>query len=352
MKGSVPIPTTRHPVLNLLLLVGLMIGAFCVGLFVIAIYAKLTLGGADAQAVMANPAGFRQSWDFTMVSQGLLLLIGFGGAASALALLSGFRWADYFAPRRPVPLWAPLAAAVLIIVLLPVMSALVEWNAKAHFPAFLHDFEVWARASEDKAQALTKYLTQFTSPARFFIGVLVVAVVPAIAEELFFRGAIQRNLVQWFSPHIGIWLAAALFSAIHFQFFGFFPRFVLGLVLGYLYQWSGNILVPMAGHFTQNGFQLLLLYLQQRRMLSADFDPENTNALPWSWVAISAVLSAGLLYYIYQNRLPAAPTEARSISGGGVAVVTPKTPAPLVRPLGDADGRARSGDSSIGNQLS
>lgn len=359
MKGSVPVPTTRHPVLNLLLLVGLMLGSYCVGMFVIMLYARLALGGGslgeivnNLRDVTANPAGFRQGWDFTMVSQGILLFLLFGATALVFASLLGFRWADYFAPRRPVPLWAPLAAGALIIVLLPVMSALVEWNAKAHFPAFLHDFEVWARAKEDQAQVLTKYLTQFTSPGRFFIGVLVVAVVPAIAEELFFRGAIQRNLVQWFSPHVGIWLAAALFSAIHFQFFGFFPRFVLGLVLGYLYQWSGNILVPMAAHFTQNGFQLLLLYMQQRRMLGADFDPESTNALPWAWVAVSAALSAGLLYYIYQNLRPAVPTEVRSISSRGIEIQAAETSASVGRTFSANEAAPQPGDSSVENQFS
>lgn len=335
MKGFAP-PAARHPALNLLLLVGLMVGAFLMGFFLIALYAKLTLGGADMGTVMANPARFPQGWDFTMVSQGLLLLVGFGGAASALALISGFRWADYFAPRRPVPGWALLAAGTLVIVLLPLMSALVEWNAKAHFPTFLHDFEVWARASEDRAQATTKYLTQFTSLGRFLVALLVVAVVPAVAEELFFRGVVQRNLVQWFSPHVGIWLGAAIFSAIHFQFFGFFPRLVLGLVLGYLYFWSGNILVSMAAHFTQNGFQLLLLYLQQRGKLGASFDPDATTALPWPLVITSALLSAALLYFLHQRLPPPAPATMHTLSRGGVAVVSASLPVPAGRTLSAA----------------
>lgn len=338
MKGSAP-PVPLHPALNLLLLAGLLVAAFCVGLFLVVLYARLTLGGADMGAVMANPARFREGWDFAMVSQGLLLLVGFGGAASALAVLTGHRWADYFAPRRPVPGGALLAAGLLIIVLVPFMSAVVEWNAKAHFPAFLHEFEVWARASEDRAQGLTKFLTQFSSPERFIVGVLVVAVVPAVAEELFFRGVIQRNLVQWVSPHVGIWLAAAIFSAIHFQFFGFFPRFVLGLVLGYLYFWSGNILVSMAAHFTQNGFQLLLLYLQQQGRLGASFDPDNTASLPWPLVVTSAVLSAGLLYALYQRRWPAAGAPMSLLPHGGGSAASSASP-------------VGTGDSPVKNQFS
>lgn len=337
MKGSAaPSAAARHPALNLLLLVGLVLGAVCVALFGIMLYAKLRLGTTDVGAISANPAGFRLGWEFMMVSQGLTLLLGFGGAALALATVSGYRWGAYFAPRPAVAGRVLLLVALLVIVLLPLMAALVEWNAKTHFPAFLREFEAWARESETRAEVMTKYLTQFTSPGRFLVGVLVVAVVPAVAEELFFRGVVQRNLVQWFSPHVGIWLAAAIFSAIHFQFFGFFPRFVLGIVFGYLYYWSGNILVPMAAHFTQNGFQLLLLYLQQQGRLGADFNSDSNTSLPWPWAVASALLSAGLLYLIYQQLRPAAPTERHTLSGEGVAVAVAPTETPAAEePGGD-----------------
>lgn len=327
MKGSAPSPTTRHPALSLLLLLGLLLGAFCVATFAIVVYGKITLGTLNFQAILANPEGNRNGWTFMMGVQALSLLIGFGGAALAFASVSGYRWTDYFAPRRSVPGWALLAAAVLIIVLLPLMSVLVEWNAKAHFPAFLHDFEVWARASEDKNSGVIKFLTKFTTPARFLAGLFVVAVTPAIAEELFFRGVVQRNLVQWFSPHAGIWLAAAVFSAIHMQFFGFFPRFLLGLVLGYLYQWSGNILVSMTAHFTQNAFQLVLLYLQQRHVITLDLDSDKSTA-SWPLALLSAALSLGLLYYLHQRLRPAIPTEMHTLSSGGVAIATAETPVP------------------------
>lgn len=326
MKGSAPTSTTRHPALNLLLLVGLMVGAMCVAFFLMAMYSRLVLGVRDFGPIAANPAGFRQGWEFLMVSQGLTLLLGFGGSALALVSLSKMRWADYFAPRRPVPAAALLGAALLVVLMLPLLGAIIEWNAKTHFPSFLHDFEVYAREAEDRNATLMKFLTEFSSLGRFLVGVIVIAVVPAVAEELFFRGVVQRNLVQWFSPHVGIWLGAALFSAIHFQFFGFFPRFLLGLVLGYLYHWSGNLLVPMALHFTQNGLQLLALYLQQRRLLSPAFNPDDTQSMPWPFVLASAVLSAAGLYYLYRRLQPAVPTEMHTLSSEGVTV---ETAAPL-----------------------
>ncbi|SHJ34606.1 hypothetical protein SAMN02745146_2862 [Hymenobacter daecheongensis DSM 21074] len=338
MKGFVS--SRLHPVVNLLLLVVLMFAAFSVAGFLIGVLGNVLYGVGlfELGNVTQNPAAHPNGWAISMLSQGLLLLVGFGGAALALVGLMGYRWADYFMPRRPVSgLWL-LAAALLVLGSIPFMSGLVEWNAKAHFPAFMHGLEEQARELETRAQVLTKFLTRFNSTGRFLIGLLVIAIVPAISEELVFRGVIQRNLVQWFgSRHAGVWLAAAIFSAIHFQFFGFVPRFVLGLILGYLYEWSGNILVPIVAHFTQNAFQLLLLYLQQREWTTSTFDPDSTESLPLPWMLASLLLTGYLLYFLHQrwrSELVAPPTEMHVISSHGVAVAKPDAELPAGHTLG------------------
>ncbi|MCI1188584.1 CPBP family intramembrane metalloprotease [Hymenobacter sp. DH14] len=319
MKGF--LPRTLHPGLQILLLLGFMIMGACVGLTLFAGISQATFGVGllDMARITTSPETQPQGWGILMLYQGLLLLLAFGGGALALASAMGYRWAEYFSPRRLGAGWWLLAAAALIVVILPLMSVIIAWNAGAHFPAALHDFEGWARASEDRAAGLTKFLTRFNSGTRFAVGVIVIALVPAVAEELVFRGVIQKNLVRWFSPHVGVWLGAALFSAIHFQFFGFVPRFVLGLVLGYLYLWSGNILVSMAAHFTQNALQLLILYLTQRGQFGWGFDPDSTDALPWTLVLPSALLTAGLLYVLHRSMTaPAAPTQMLTIGSDGV----------------------------------
>ena len=319
MKGF--LSRTLHPGLQILMLLVLMVAGACVGLVVFSAYAQLGFGISllEMGKVVAYPAAYPQGWGLLMAYQGVLLFCAFAGGALALAWALGYGWADYFSPRRLGAGWWLLAAAVLIVVILPFMSTLIAWNAGAHFPSALHGFEVWARASEDRAADLTKFLTKFSSAGRFWVGLLVIAIVPAVGEELVFRGVIQKNLVRWFSPHVGVWLGAALFSAIHFQFFGFVPRFVLGLVLGYLYLWSGNILVSMAAHFTQNAFQLLLLYLTQRGQFGWGFDPDANDALPW-WLALpSVLLTAGLLYFLHQRMTaPTPPTTMLTLSSEGV----------------------------------
>ncbi|MBF9222869.1 CPBP family intramembrane glutamic endopeptidase [Hymenobacter ruricola] len=321
MKGF--LPRTLHPGLQILMLLVFLVAGACVGL---AVFYALAQGvfhtsGVEAGNAMLNPKAYPQAWPLLMTYQGVLLFCACAGGALALASALGYRWAEYFNPRRLGAGWWLLAAAALIIVILPFMSTLIAWNAGAHFPGALHGFEEWARASEDRAQGLTTFLTRLTSAGRLVVALVVVALVPAIGEELMFRGVIQKNLVRWFSPHVGVWLAAAIFSAIHLQFFGFVPRFVLGLVLGYLYLWSGNILVSMAAHFTQNAFQLVILYLTQHGQFGWGFDPDATEPLPWTLVLPSALLSAGLLYFLHQRMTaPAAPSAMLTLSSQGVAV--------------------------------
>ncbi len=319
MKGF--LPRALHPGLQILLLLALMVAGACVGYAIVFAWARAGFGLSmpEMGGALANPTTSPQGWGVLMMAQGVLLFSALAGGALALASALGYGWAEYFSPRRLGAGWWLLAAAVLIVVILPFMSTLIAWNAGAHFPAFLHDFEVWARTSEDKAAVLTKFLTRFNSAGRFWVGVVVIALVPAIAEELVFRGVIQRNLVRWFSPHVGVWLGAAIFSAIHFQFFGFVPRFVLGLVLGYLYLWSGNILVSMAAHFTQNAFQLVIIYLAQRGQFGWGFDPDANDALPWTLAVPSVLLTAGLLYFLHQRMTaPAAPTTMLTLSSEGI----------------------------------
>jgi hypothetical protein len=79
------------------------------------------------------------------------------------------------------------------------------------------------------------------------------------------------------------------------QFFGFVPRVFLGALFGYLYFWSGNLLVPMFAHFINNAFSVLMIYLHQKALL--DIDPVETESAPWPVVLGSAVLTAFLLYY-------------------------------------------------------
>ena len=94
--------------------------------------------------------------------------------------------------------------------------------------------------------------------------------------------------------HVAIWVGAFLFSLFHLQFYGLVPRMLLGVMFGYLYYFSGNIIYPMIAHFVNNGFTLIMLYFYQQGIV--DFNIENTDVLPWPQVIFSTGITSFLCY--------------------------------------------------------
>jgi membrane protease YdiL (CAAX protease family) len=178
------------------------------------------------------------------------------------------------------------------------MEFIIQWNQNIHLPAGFEDLENWMKSSEDTMSNLTRFLLNFQSPADFAIGLAVIAGMAALGEEIFFRGILQSLFERYIgNSHAAIWIAAAIFSFIHFQFYGFFPRLFLGAFFGYLYVWLRNIWVPILAHFFNNGWTLTMHYMYQQKQI--DIDPEQMGTMiPWWSAIISLVLVA-----FYMKRL-------------------------------------------------
>ncbi len=180
------------------------------------------------------------------------------------------------------------------------LGPVIEWNMNFQFPEFMKNFGEWAREREDALMGLTKVLTNISSPGNLIFGFIVIALIPGIGEELVFRGLIQNEFKRGTGNiHLAIWAAAFLFSAIHMQFFGFVPRLLLGAFFGYLYHWSGNLLIPMFAHFFHNGFTLMMLYLFQTGRI--EMDPESAEAAPLPWVLFGIISTFALLFYLRKH---------------------------------------------------
>ncbi len=198
---------------------------------------------------------------------------------------------------------------VIVIVFMGLNSIFIEWNQNFKFPEAL-GWEESLRAMENQLNEMTTFLTAYDSTAQLVVAFIVIAILPAIGEELVFRGIIQKELFRGTNNiHLSIWIAAAIFSAIHLQFYGFVPRMVLGALFGYLYYWSGNLTLSMLAHFVNNGFTVVALYLHQQKVI--DIDIESTESAPWPAVIFSAIFTAALLYifrkfYQQKNLTPSA----------------------------------------------
>lgn len=146
-----------------------------------------------------------------------------------------------------------------IISISPFIDMLATWNKGVHLPDSMHAIELWMVQSENAAEAITKQLLSINTWNGFAANIVIVALMAGIGEELMFRGVLQKLFIGWTkNTHAGILIAAFIFSAIHLQFFGFFPRFALGALLGYMFAWSGSIWVPIIAHSLNNAIVIIL----------------------------------------------------------------------------------------------
>ncbi len=188
-----------------------------------------------------------------------------------------------------------LAAISITFIIMPLVGIIGDWNKDIQLSFVWDSLASGMRAMEDKATQATKLIVAYNSIGEMLLVLFTVALLPAVAEELVFRGILLNDLNKTFdNVHLSVFISAFIFSFIHFQFFGFFPRLLLGIVLGYLYITSGNILVSMLMHFTNNAVVVLAMNLYAKGVL--EIDPESSKDLPTESIYISIILSSALFY--------------------------------------------------------
>ncbi|WP_423147599.1 lysostaphin resistance A-like protein [Rubrolithibacter danxiaensis] len=211
----------------------------------------------------------------------------------------------YFGFRKQIkPLLFILAVAVMIAST-PFLEGVILLNKEMHLPEAFQTVERWMKQKEDDLAKLTMQLLSMKTAAEFAINLFMIAIIPAIGEELFFRGCLQKVFIRIFKNyHTAIWITAIVFSAIHLQFYGFFPRMLLGALFGYLYVWTGNIGIPILAHFINNASAVISAYFYQQKGLSLDkINEETYNGNLLIYMA-SFVLTAVLLFLVYKIAQP------------------------------------------------
>lgn len=198
-----------------------------------------------------------------------------------------------------------LAMGVLIMVAsIPLVNALSWLNQSMSLPEVFSGLERVLQDMESQAQVLTDALTSTGDWRYLLVNLVVLAAIPAIGEELIFRGLVLRILESWTGKtHRAVWVSAILFSAMHMQFYGFVPRMVLGALLGYLFVWTRSIWVPIIAHFTNNAIALVVMFLIARQDVPQELDGFKPALIDLSILGVSLVLVAGLAWKIRQSTL-------------------------------------------------
>ncbi|HEX5001958.1 MAG TPA: CPBP family intramembrane glutamic endopeptidase [Bacteroidia bacterium] len=204
--------------------------------------------------------------------------------------------------RAPAPV--QFLTVLLMFSAVPVINALLVFNQAMQLPSFLSGLENWMKTSEENAAVVTEAFLKMKTPVDLVQNLIIVAVLPALGEEFLFRGIIQRLFTDLTGkPVTAILLSAALFSALHLQFYGFLPRFALGILFGFLLIWSGSIWLPVLAHFVNNGAAVLMAWFNRNDALG--FNQDTIGTAPGEWVY--TLLSAGvviLLCMLINKMLP------------------------------------------------
>ena len=286
MRVHVPVsPVTRVVYLFLLMLAGL----FVAGLFLTVL---MLIPGLEAGSRAAIYTGTVLQSVLAFILPAYLVVRMGGGVPST-----------YFMLKNESGMGRKATLGVLAFLFSYLfVSFLNQWNKGIVLPESLQGVERWMRSLEDAAMETTHLLLSGGNAWHFILNLLIVAGLAALAEEIFFRGALQQFIQEkTANGHAAVWVTALIFSVVHFQFYGFFPRFVLGALLGYLFLYTHNLWVPILVHFINNASVIVLSYFWGESEWMKNLE-EVEVAPPFAIAASLSALLTLLLFIRYRKK--------------------------------------------------
>ncbi len=296
-ENIAPLPKPQMPpmvILAMLILaafMGVLIGGALV--YAYSSWVGLELGAALSDLDENSPRHIR---DFARITNIISHFFAFTVPALIVAmLLSRRQWLAFLKLEQHPPIYDLILGIFFILVSFPLAQFTYWLNKQIPLPD-------WIVQMETAAEGMIKSLLVMQSPAELLLNLVVMAVLPALGEELVFRGIVQQQFEKITkNGHLAVWITAIVFSAIHMQFQGFLPRLALGAVLGYTFFWTRNLWVPILAHFVINGIQVVAQYFAAEQLKKMDLD--EANQAHWGSTLISLVLTIGIGYYLWlRNR--------------------------------------------------
>lgn len=251
--------------------------------------------------------------DAFLLSSVLQSLLAFIFPAWLVARMCTVSSAGYLGFSTPVSFRQFAGILIFMILITPAMNAVVSWNVGLSLPGFMSSAERMMRAWEDAAAKTTAMILGDTSVWGLVSGVLVVGCLTGLSEEMFFRAGLQKAISSCgINQHVAVWISACVFSAIHFQFFGFVPRLLLGALFGYVYAYTGSIWISAFAHALNNSAVVVTAWLTARGLTDIDFDSIGVNGAESLWlVSSSLVLGIGFIFLLW-NRFMRPPVSRTS----------------------------------------
>lgn len=230
-----------------------------------------------ASLIVLSIPGERDGYAWTMIAQTIQTLVLFLFPPFILSHLWGESKFSYYHLSNTVS-WHAVALLILtVFAMVPFINLLSDLNHSIRFPDAFQEIEDRIRNSEIDSQIRIEKLLSTDNFMICFVNLIVIAVLPAFCEELFFRGCVQNIFREWRGSHLAVWLAAVVFSLIHFQLFNFLPRLLWGVFFGYLLLWSGSLWLPVIAHFINNGIIVLYYFAKSKGFIPIDINTVGTD---------------------------------------------------------------------------
>jgi len=217
----------------------------------------------------------------------------------------------YFISRSPIRflklerfpnMFTLLSGILVMLICMPLINWLLSINQKFHLPESMQLIENWMRETEERAAYYTEIFLNVKSVSALVLNIFMIAIIPAIGEEILFRGILIKLFRNWFGNiHFSIILSALIFSAVHLQFFGFLPRAILGVILGYLFYISRNLWVAILAHFINNAFAVLVVFLKNKNYFSKDIEKLGSDSGDYPLIIMSFLLTLIIILGINQR---------------------------------------------------
>lgn len=271
--------------------IGVLFGVFFIMLVLLSVVSSLLIGdGFTAKGMRI----------FAIVQDLLVFILPAVVAAFVATRLPASLLTVNVRPR----LFPIIMAIIVMLTSLPAMELLIEWNNNLHLPESMSGLEESLRNMEDSASTGISALSGGNTVGDLIMGILIIGILTGIAEELFFRGALQNLFMTMpkVKKHFAIWAAAFIFSFMHFQFFGFVPRLLLGAYFGYLIWWTGSVWVPVIAHAFNNSLVVLLSWIAARSGVAESVENAAAINLGTDWYTITLSVAVTVLGLIVLRR--------------------------------------------------
>jgi len=236
----------------------------------------------------------------TLQSFGLFIIPAFFAAY----LFSGTAAGYYDLGRTTRAKWFG-ATLLLMLAAIPCINLMAALNEMIVFPKCLSGLEQRPKDFEEAAQQTTKLFLNVDGIGGMFFNIFMIALLPALGEELIFRGLLQKVFAKWTgNVHVAIVITGFLFSLMHLQFYGFFPRWLLGVMFGYLLVWSGTIWLPIFAHFVNNAVAVFFSYMICKGVISEKVEDFGASFSDIPFTIVTTAVAAWLLWKIYHKNCP------------------------------------------------